>query len=169
MEKVIYNPNTTQGRYYKDGLCIRCGNTRDSIRLQCASCREKCAEQKKNSKKTRVLNGLCIKCSKNSLPNSQLCQKCFFYNVANTTLKTVKMGQLIAALFESQGERCAYTGETLILGINASIDHKIPQCRGGGHNIENLQWVSKRINRNKYNLTHEEFVAECANIAAKFC
>lgn len=169
MENVIYNPSATQGRYYRNGLCIRCGNERDSTRLQCASCREKCADQKKSSKEMRLLQGICIKCSNSSLPNSQMCQKCFFNNVANTTLKNVKMGQLIATLFEEQDGRCAYTGETLILGINTSIDHKTPQCRGGGHNIENLQWVCKRVNRNKYNLTHEEFVAECANIANKFC
>jgi hypothetical protein len=168
MEKVIYNPNTTQGRYYKDGLCIRCGDARDSIRLMCASCRDKSAEQKKITKRLRIAQSLCPLCAVPSLPNSQLCRNCFFYNVANKTLKNVKIAQAIATLFDEQGGRCAYTGETLVLGVNTSIDHKTPQCRGGGHNIENLQWVSKRINGNKYNLTHEEFVAECANIAAKF-
>lgn len=78
------------------------------------------------------------------------------------------MARPLSDLFDAQGAKCTYTDEPLILGVNVSLDHKLPQCRGGGHNIENLQWVSKRINKNKFNLTHEEFVAECAHIAAKF-
>ena len=153
---------------YENGLCINCGDVRESLCVRCTSCRKKSSEQKKKTKRLRLTQGLCIRCPKPSLPNGQLCKNCFFYNVAAVTLKSVKMSHAIAALFEEQGGQCAYTGETLVLGVNTSIDHKTPQCRGGGHNIENLQWVSKRINGNKFNLTHEEFVNECASIAAKF-
>ena len=173
MENVIINPGNRFGseakkRAYEGGSCVRCGETRDAIYVLCASCRARASAQKKLTKKTRVASGLCLWCAKPSLPNSQKCRDCFFYNLANVTLKNVKLSQPIAFLFAEQGERCVYTDEILILGVNASIDHKLPQCRGGQHVIENLQWVSKRINGNKYNLTHEEFVTECASIAAKF-
>lgn len=166
-ERLRFN-STTKTQYYDTGLCIRCGSVRDSVRVQCAICREKAAVRKKLTRQMRITQGICIRCVKPALPNNQKCQGCFFYGVADVTLKNVKMSERIATLFEEQGGRCAYTDEPLILGVNASIDHKTPQCRGGGHEIENLQWVSKRINSNKFNLTHDEFVAECASIAARF-
>ena len=72
---------------------------------------------------------------------------------------------MIKALFEEQGGRCAYTGEPLVPGVTASLDHKLPMSRGGLHERDNLQWVTTRINSMKADLTHEEFVALCATVA----
>jgi len=67
-------------------------------------------------------------------------------------------------LFLSQVRRCVYSGIRLVLGDNASIDHKTPTSRGGGHEIENLQWVDIRINRMKGDMTDSEFRAFLAVI-----
>ena len=40
---------------------------------------------------------------------------------------------MIRALFEEQGSRGAYTGELLVPGVTASLDHKLPMSRGGLH------------------------------------
>jgi 5-methylcytosine-specific restriction endonuclease McrA len=77
---------------------------------------------------------------------------------------TKKDGAMLRDLFEAQQRTCAYTGEVLIPGINASLDHKIPTSRGGTNDRENLQWVTARVNSMKSDLTHEEFVALCRHI-----
>lgn len=64
-------------------------------------------------------------------------------------------------LFLSQGARCAYSGEALVPGVNASVDHRQPVSRGGVHALENLQWVSRKVNIMKSDMTHEEFLDTC--------
>lgn len=69
---------------------------------------------------------------------------------------------------EAQNFKCAYTGEAIVPGINASIDHIVPASRGGSDGPENLQWVSKVINLMKTSMTHDEFIAMCKRISERF-
>ncbi len=167
MSRAVYQSLYNQKRF-DTGLCRGCGKPNENGHFSCPDCRKRQSEREKTTKQSRIAAGLCPRCGETALPDSQLCRRCYFYKVATETLKDARKALPIAALFDEQHERCVYTDELLILGVNASIDHKTPQCRGGGHNIENLQWVTKRINSNKFNLTHDEFVAECSSIAAKF-
>jgi 5-methylcytosine-specific restriction endonuclease McrA len=71
-------------------------------------------------------------------------------------------------LLEKQNYRCAYSSELLLIGHpDSSIDHKIPRARGGTNDIDNLQWVAKRINQMKTDFTHEEFLEMCERIATQ--
>ena len=72
---------------------------------------------------------------------------------------SVRMRELLKKL-EQQGNRCALSGE-LIDHKNSEIDHIIPVSRGGSSEIENLQWVTRKINRMKQTMTNEEFVDAC--------
>lgn len=36
---------------------------------------------------------------------------------------------------------CPYTGLSLVLGVNASLDHIIARSVGGSDDLNNLQWV----------------------------
>lgn len=71
----------------------------------------------------------------------------------------------LLAVFVKQKGKCAYTGELLILGDNASLDHKMPKSRGGEDVSSNLQWVTWNVNDCKRALTHDEFVALCRKVA----
>lgn len=152
---------------FDNGLCISCGRERDGDTQLCSFCKERKSLRMKQLAQVRQGSGLCKVCGTPSLQVNKFCRDCWFYNVAAVTLKSSSKAQAIAQLYEDQQGRCAYIGEALILGVNTSLDHKTPKCRGGSHDIDNLQWVTKRINKNKYNLTHDEFVAECATIAAR--
>jgi 5-methylcytosine-specific restriction endonuclease McrA len=63
---------------------------------------------------------------------------------------------------EYQQYKCALTGEHLIPGVNASLDHIIPKSRGGAiDKLENVQWVTTKVNYAKQNLLPEEFIKLC--------
>lgn len=83
------------------------------------------------------------------------------------TLGRISDWRLLEQLLESQQRRCVYTGELLIPGINASLDHRIPVAQNGTDEIGNLQWVTKRVNAMKSDCSHEEFIKLCRTIAAR--
>lgn len=74
-------------------------------------------------------------------------------------------GPMLRRILERQGFRCRYTGEVLTPGVNANVDHVVPRSRGGTNDESNLQWVTARINRMKTDMTHEEFLAACVEVA----
>lgn len=65
----------------------------------------------------------------------------------------------LARLWKQQRGRCALTGRKM--DRTAQVDHKLPLARGGGDNIENLQWTTPEANRAKRDLTDAEFLALC--------
>lgn len=75
----------------------------------------------------------------------------------------VRVRQLLEKL-NQQGNACAISGLP-ISESDADIDHIIPVSRGGSSEIENLQWVSRKINRMKGSMTSEEFVDMCLMVA----
>lgn len=89
-----------------------------------------------------------------------LCKKCFLKVVSMSNLGTSRQWREIEALFNEKNI-CPYTGLNLVLGKNASLDHRVPRSRGGSDEISNLQWVhnSENLNVNwmKGDLTHDEF------------
>jgi hypothetical protein len=123
--------------------------------------------QKKKSKQDSI-NGQCASCSQKRLPTSKLCMKHFVYHIINFwKIPKEEKEKLISALinkFEYSEGSCFYTGLKLIPGFNASIDHRIPQAKGGKHVIENLEWVHKCINFMKNDLSEKEFINRSANI-----
>lgn len=62
---------------------------------------------------------------------------------------------------------CPYTGEKLYPGINTALDHKNPISRYPKQalNYKNFQWVSKRYNVAKNDLTDDEFMILCKKIS----
>lgn len=76
-------------------------------------------------------------------------------------------GEKSKALLEKQNYECAYTGKKLVLGVNASLDHKNPRSRfpDQRHLWENVEWVDIDVNRAKRSLTKEEFLDLCRLVA----
>lgn len=67
-------------------------------------------------------------------------------------------------ILSQQGFKCALSGRKLE-PATASIDHKIPVSKGGTDEASNLQWVDKRVNRMKGNMSDDEFIELCKEIA----
>ncbi len=145
------------------GTCVRCfAAPAEPGKVWCSGCRISTRE-KRESRRDR---GLCIHCGTAS-PNNARCDRCIVkYNWKSNTGKVAGWLSVYEKLVE-QGYRCAYTGDTLILGVNASIDHIKPRSRYPESlcDTDNVQWVTEKINRMKSNLTHEEFLLLISKIS----
>jgi CRISPR/Cas system Type II protein with McrA/HNH and RuvC-like nuclease domain len=149
------------------GLCSDCKNPSNG-KYRCKKCQERNRNSSRKYGNERVKNGKCYTCTNEAIPGNTSCLKHWFKKMCFDALGTKKDADMIISLLEKQNHICIYTGEKLIPGINASIDHIVPVSRGGENKIENLQWVTKRINTIKNDLTHQEFIELCGKIWKKF-
>jgi len=64
----------------------------------------------------------------------------------------------------SNNERCNYCSEELTFE-NISLDRKIPEIVGGSNDVDNLQFICKKCNRRKGQLTDTEYkqLLNCIN------
>jgi len=148
------------------GLCRCCGRPRDTAHTTCSACAARAAPRRRINARNRISSGTCLRCGVPATAG-QCCEKHWVYVIANNALRHCKLWKEALALLELQDRKCAYSGEPLIAGVNASLDHKTPRSRGGADTLENLQWVTKQINRMKTDMTDEEFRTMCRLIAAK--
>ena len=166
--KIAQRGNVTRSRRKKEGRCLACGSAPAAQgRKYCLECREKYITHQKQVREVRKQKGeICLRCGKSAEVGTKekLCLICWFKVMARLHTKATKNYTVLKLLWEQQEGRCAYTGEQLIPANTASVDHKIPVSRDGTSNISNLQWVSKRINSMKSDLTHDEFIALCRRI-----
>lgn len=60
-----------------------------------------------------------------------------------------------------QGRRCVYTGRALAQGVDASLD-RIDSSKG--YVVGNVQWLHKNVNKIKWEMTEDDFLAICHEI-----
>jgi len=167
-------------RLKEQGLCTHCGkNPSCKDRITCDVCRKKRSAYGRKSVKKRKLKGQCIHCSNPTLPTGSYCLKCWFGNTAINHFSSRRYARQLEDLWRAQKGRCAYTGEKLLPGVNASLDHIEPvgKCWDRKNRIavaENkevsklVQWVTKEANTAKNHMSHREFVRFCKKIANRF-
>jgi len=116
--------------------------------------------------------GLCYSCPEVPLNGTNsYCEKHWLGQAAwRAGLRGPGSGEKLKIILEKQNYTCPYTGRKLILGVNASVDHKIPRSlsRENVGSIDNLEWVETEVNRAKRTLTKEEFISLCKLIASRF-
>jgi len=97
----------------------------------------------------------------------QVCFECYLKAHASTNLGASRHWTILRDKLISQNYRCAYTGEQLVLGINASVDHAFPKKRFPdlSRDPSNIEWVTREINLAKRDLTREEFISMCSKVA----
>ncbi len=148
----------------RHGICTRCSRKARPGRQYCQRCATYVTQASGKNYNGRRNAGLCVWCP---APNTvgRFCKRCWFRGCSLSLFKTTSRGAELEALFRKQLGKCFYTRERLVPGKNTAIDHRTPRSRGGADTIDNLQWVTIRINRVKNDLTHEEFVSLCTRIA----
>ena len=151
-------------------MCVRCGVVEaDPRNKTCSACREKDRTDRALVNAELARQGYCTRCRKErAIENRAFCPDCWFKSKAQSALRSSEQWQGIKNLLISQDFRCAYSGKLLVLGDDATLDHKTPRSRGGTNEISNLQWVSRRVNQMKTDFTHEEFIRACAVISKRW-
>jgi hypothetical protein len=161
----------SKNRTKKDGLdnyCKKCASERTLNWVSNNTERHKNNQIKARRKRTE--KGLCKYCLKKSLKHNNLCLEHWYRNVSWNHFKVEKYWEGLKAIAEKQDYKCVYTDETLIPGLNMGLDHKKSQKNNPElkDDIANLQWVTKKINVIKNELSHDEFIDLCNAISKKF-
>lgn len=112
-------------------------------------------------------NNICLHCKNKRLPNSKnYCEKHLLMAKSNEHFNDSKYWKDLKTKLENQNYECYYSGVKLILGVNTSLDHKIPRSsnKPEAFGIDNIVWADKFINIMKNKLTDKEFLETCKTI-----
>jgi hypothetical protein len=148
-------------------LCSLCGKNPPGIGTKlCDACNKQARDKDRHDKPLLKAAGKCLVCKRKdyitNLGNTK-CIKCYLKATSVAHLGTSKPWKRFLQIFKDQKMRCPYTGRTMLLGVNTSLDHITPKCKGGTNDFSNLQWVYRDeridINLTKTKCTHFEFVA----------
>lgn len=164
-EKVRVITNLSRRQTKDRGICYRCGVNPLTTHTICDGCRIKHKADGDRRKDERVTKGICAECGKAPLSgNSRSCENCILKAMAKAHFKDVKKWNLLRQLFDSNST-CPYSGIKLILGINASLDHKVPKSKGGNNDTANLQFIHLWCNTIKSDMDESIFLLELQQFA----
>jgi hypothetical protein len=115
--------------------------------------------------------GICSSCRRNKCyPGISKCEACWFKLAARRNLGNQDHWQRLRdALLEQQG-KCAYTGRSLTIGANASLEHIEPVSRSTNRatDVKNIKWVATEVNMAKGSRTLSEFLSMCKEVLTHF-
>ena len=165
---VLTTDNFYKNKTKKEGFelcCKRCSSKRIS---KYNKSKPKKSEQEKkdyNNYRNEWRNqqkdkGLCRVCKNPHLPNSTLCEEHYFCDASRRHLGTSTRWKELKGLWESQNHKCAYSGRILTLGLDDGIDHIKPLSKHPEllNNIDNLQYIHRKINFFKQDFEEKEFL-----------
>jgi hypothetical protein len=152
-DKVRLHTQASKQKFYSEhrlqGLCIECNNPVEKGKSRCSQCLARTRARKAQRNQENIARGRCTECIEAALNGHHLCLRCYTKSVSSRHLGTKKRWQEILDLFNKQNGKCALSGLPLILGVNADLDHIVPQSRGGSNDLSNLQWVLESVNKFK--------------------
>lgn len=128
------------------GCCIECDQAaiKNNLCQYHSECRLEQIAQAKIRRDKRREAGLCEECGDEGLQTSSrktiLCKICYLKALSRKHFSTSSRWKDLENLFQSK-PICPYTGISLELGVNASLDHITPTSRGGSNLLENMQFV----------------------------
>lgn len=124
----------------------------------------------KLAKNKRIINlkNQCFYCKEKRLTTSKFCLYHFVRKIVFPwRLQKSKIEETIQGLIKKleDGEYCChYSGLKVTPGFSASVDHRIPQSKGGTHDLTNLVWCHVQVNKLKNDMTEKQFINRSANI-----
>lgn len=148
-------------------LCVNCATPLVSgdKQQQCPACRSKGVEATQQRRLRYREEGRCIHCGGDSPIQrdnaEQICVTCYLRACSREHFGTNAQWPMLLAAWERCGGICPYTGLTMRLGIDASVEHRYPSSRFPAlrENPQNIEWIHLRVNEMKRDFTHDEFIA----------
>lgn len=143
------------------GLCFRCGIPTYTDKVYCHACGLKVSDKAQKLRQKNRDARVCSRCRGILDTNNTYCKICTVKKSAYDHLGSASRYKELFTILEKQQYLCPYTGEQLIIGENASVEHILPRSRfpGVAQDITNLEWVSITVNEMKGALTRDEFLA----------
>lgn len=154
--------------------CASCGNKFRSTMAAKKYCSHKCyrLRMSRNWVSKNRARGLCYSCENPPVQGtSSWCEKHWLTQAAwRAGLRGKGSWKKIKLLLELQNYICPYTGKKLVIGVNASVDHKLPRSKYPDlvGDISNYEWVDEDVNRAKRAMTKDEFISMCRLISGRF-
>lgn len=154
------------------GLCYQCGKEKETEKLRCDKCHEKLMaynyKTRKKREASRLEGSVCYQCGGKIVHGEhKLCEICLLKQYAYGATKKSGNWEYLRDLLAHQNYKCAYTGEAITFGLNASIDHIIPKSHRdypGDKDLSNLCWTTKKTNIVKNNLSKDELIEFCKKV-----
>ena len=146
---------------------------RDGLKYACKDCVH-IVDKKRYNERNKISEekGVCRNYGCSGIPNegSRICEVHFYYKISSNTLKSVAYWQDIRAIAERQDYICPLTGDTLVAGVNMSLDHIKPASKYPEllTDLKNLQWLTKWANWAKGNLDTSEFITNCTKVVKRW-
>lgn len=147
------------------GICKNCSSPVMEGFKVCEKHREHNRRSSHEREVRKGLQGICIKCKAFKMKNSRFCEICWVKSLVN---KKQPLSNQLQEKLHTQNFKCFYTGVQITPGINASLDHVIPECQQGKDELDNLVWCDLRINDMKTAFTFEQFIKKCREISSRF-
>jgi ribosomal protein L21E len=156
----------------KLGLCANCGQLEAAEgKFKCETCLQINRIYTQKKREYAISNDLCLACKKVAQGiHISYCEVCWFKNAARANGFSTEQWSDLKFLLEKQNYSCAYTGQRLYIGVNASVDHKNPKKRFPSEvaNLENIAWVALEVNIMKRDRTEDEFISLCKEVV-EYC
>lgn len=149
------------------GLCTEnCGATSATGKVRCALCLDKRRMENRKEYRRRTLCNQCVYCQRAATAGI-FCMTHWLKNIGCTCGLGNKKGiKVLQRIWSAQKGYCALTGDTLVPGKTASLDHIIPRSKGGTNEESNLRWVLLSVNTFKLDMADEEFVQICQKVVS---
>ena len=165
----------SKNKRMKDGLATYCRNCfkkyKDEKKAVTPNYDYKVGYQK-NYRLKNMEQGKCRFCTRDILPTSnRYCERHLISDMATKSIGTGDRKTIDVLLERLQNNPyCPYTGEKLILGVNAQLDHVLSRKNHPekASDINNLEWVTSRANYAKDSLDKEDFIKLCKLVASRF-
>jgi CRISPR/Cas system Type II protein with McrA/HNH and RuvC-like nuclease domain len=146
--------------------CSKCSQPAvDNIKI-CQKCRENRKKSDKKLDDKRKKEGRCIECGGDNTGLCLTCPKCLVKKMSVRATGNINNYKMLLDIFKEQKGICPYSGDLMVIGINASIDHKVPTSKGGDNSRTNLQWTTKISNTMKHNQSEDEMFYNMRKIIA---
>lgn len=149
--------------------CRTCSNERNWPHQWCIECADRTKKERAAKVADWKKDGLCITCGAvKEIAEATNCEKDVLQAMSRRCFNTTTRWEELKVLFDRQIGICPYTKKKLVLGVNASLDHRIPKSRGGSRTIANLDWVDYNVNVAKADMLPDEFRQFILGLAALF-
>lgn len=150
------------------GVCPECGHeaVENGLCEKHFLKRQRLIESIQAKRERCLVSDKCRQCGREAITKKRrkyrVCEICYLKSMAKCNLGDTQRWHELKELFEKQSI-CPYTGIVLIMGLNTTLDHKVAVSKGGGNEIDNLQWVYLEeyagfdVNRMKGALNDDEY------------